>query len=139
MPCRYCLNCPRCMPAERSISATRWLISASVGRHAETLGVLDLQALVDHLAQKLRREPLLQIGCLLHAGAADGEGDALLQLEVGDRLVVDAGHHAQRLRRDDGDRSGNEEDGEQEAKKRRRHCPMEKGEIPHNSAMACCR
>ena len=67
------------------------------GLHAETLGVLDLQALVDHLAQELRRQPLLQIGCVLHAGAADGEGDALLQLEVGDGIVVDTGHHAQRL------------------------------------------
>jgi len=81
------------------------------GTHAEALGVLDLQALVDHLAQKLRREPLLEIGGLLHAGAADGEGDPLLQLEIGDRIVVDARHHAQRLRRRE---AGREDDDESE-------------------------
>jgi hypothetical protein len=31
MLCTYCLNWPRDMPAVRSISATRWLTSASVG------------------------------------------------------------------------------------------------------------
>jgi hypothetical protein len=60
------------MPAARSISPTRWLISASVDAR-RTLGVLDLQALVDHLAQELRRQSLLEVGRLLHAGAADGE------------------------------------------------------------------
>ena len=62
MLCKYCLNWPRCMPAPRSISATRWLISRFGRLHAERLGILDLQALVDHLPQDLRRQPLLQVG-----------------------------------------------------------------------------
>ncbi len=107
------------MPAERSISATRWLDFRLCRTHAEALGVLDLEALVDHLAQKLLREPLLEVGRLLHAGAADRERDPLLQLEIGDRLVVDAGHHAKRLRRGNSDWRDSEEASEQEAKKRR--------------------
>ena len=69
------------------------------GAHAELLGVLDLQALVDHLPQHLSRHALTQIGTVRQAGGADGEEHALRQVEVGDRVVVDARDDAQTLTR----------------------------------------
>ena len=62
MLCRYCLNWPRCRPAA-ALDLGDPLVDLRLGRlHAERLGILDLQALVDHLPQELRRQPLLQVG-----------------------------------------------------------------------------
>ncbi len=86
------------------------------GLQAEPLGVLDLQAFVDHLAQHLCGHALAQVRAVLQAGGADGEQHALLEVEIGDGVVVDARQHAQALGRsqcwkqsDDDDEKGAEE------------------------------
>jgi hypothetical protein len=73
-------------------------LNFTIGRFdAEPLGILDLQALVDHLAQDLRGHPLAEVRAVRQAARLDGEEHALLQVEVSDGVVVDAGNHAQAL------------------------------------------
>ena len=64
---------------------------------AQFLGILNLQPLVDHLPQHLRRHALAQIRTVLQARRADREQHPLRQVEVGNGVVVDAGHDAQAL------------------------------------------
>ena len=61
------------------------------------LDFLDLQALIDHLAQHLRRHALAQVRAVRQTTRLDGEEDALLQVEVCDGVVIDAGDHTQAL------------------------------------------
>ena len=102
---------------------------------AELLGIDDLQAFVDHLPQHLRRHALAQLGTVLQARCLDGEQHPLRQVEVGDGVVVDAGHHTQALagrglrcrslgrRPLGGDRSGQQHDREDDesAEEKREH------------------
>ena len=74
------------------MSPNRCCNSPSVAFSAEPLGVLDLQPLVDHLAQDLAGHPLAQVRAVLQAGGADGEQHALREVEIGDGIVVHAGH-----------------------------------------------
>ena len=81
----------------------------------ETLGVLDLQPLVDHLAQYLGCQPLTDIRTILQTRSADRENDPLGQLEIGDGVVIDARHDAQRLgRHQDGHQDGEQADGDRQ-------------------------
>ena len=67
------------------------------GLEPEPLGVLDLQLLVDHLAQDLGGHPLAQVRAVLQTGRADGEQYPLREVEVGDGVVVHPRDHAQAL------------------------------------------
>ena len=91
----YCLNWPR-PHAGGALDVAEALLHLAVGGlQAEPLGVLDLQAFVDHLAQHLGGHALAQVRAVLQAGGADGEQHALLEVEIGDGVVIDARHHAQ--------------------------------------------
>ena len=83
------------MPARALDLAEALLHLGLGGLHAEPLGILDLQPLVDHLAQDLGGHALAQVRAVLQAGGLDGEQDALGEVEVGDRVVVHARHDAQ--------------------------------------------
>ena len=92
MLCRYCLNWPR-LHAGGALDVAEPLLHLAVGGlHAEPLGVLDLQPLVDHLAQDLGGHALAQVRTVLQAGGADGEQYALLEVEIGDGVVIDPRH-----------------------------------------------
>ena len=112
----YCLNWPRAH-AGGALDVVEPLLHLAVGGlQAEPLGVLDLQPFVDHLAQHLGGHALAQVRAVLQAGGADGEQHALLEVEIGDGVVIDARHHAQGLGRsqcwkqsDDDDEKGAEE------------------------------
>ena len=121
MPCRYCLNWPRCMPAARSISPNRWLSSASVAFTPSPLAfwICRRSSIIWRRICAARR--WLQVRAVLHAGAADGERDALLEVEIGDGIVVDTGHHAQTLGRAQC-RKQSDDDGEKGAEEQRGHC-----------------
>ena len=71
------------------------LLQLGVGSlQPQALGVLDLQLLVDHLAQHLRGHALAQFRAVLQSGRADGEQHALGEVEIGDGVIVDAREHA---------------------------------------------
>ena len=84
------------------MSPNRCCSSPSVGLEAQPLGVLDLQPLVDHLAQDLGGHALAQVRTVLQAGGADGEQYPLGEVEIGDGIVVDPRHHAQPFGRCEG-------------------------------------
>jgi hypothetical protein len=77
--------------------------------HPQPLGVLDLQPLVDHLPQDLGCQALVKLRAVLHAGAAHGKYDTLVELVIGDGVVIDPRHHAQPLC---GGESGADEEGD---------------------------
>ena len=90
------------------------------GLEPQSLGILDLQPLVDHLAQHLCGHPLAQFRTVLQTGRADGEQYALGQVEVGDGIVVHPRHNAQPLSRCEGRRK-DDDDGDECAKERHGH------------------
>ncbi len=90
------------------------------GAHAELARVLDLQLLVNHLAQNLRGEALADLRAVLESGGMDREYDALPQFIVGNSIVVYPGHDAQALSEHEGGQQ-TEEDRQDGAKERRGH------------------
>ena len=102
------------------MSPKRCCSSLSVALRPQSLGVLDLQPLVDHLAQDLGSHTLAQVGTVLQVGGADGEQDPLRQIEIGDGIVVDARDHAQPFSRCECRRQ-HDDDGEESAEEQRRH------------------
>ena len=102
------------------MSLNRCCSSASVGLEAEPLGILDLQPLVDHLAQYLGSHSLAQFRTVLQSGGADGEQYPLGQVEIGDGIVVDPRDHAQPFSRRESRRQ-HDDDGEKSAEEQRGH------------------